>query len=60
MSRAFSLSKIALLKSQINALGLLIRLLEHEDVPRQAAAKELQRIQCSLRVLSMTPKKSQL
>lgn len=48
MKRMFSDSRVAVLKSQVNAIGIIIRLLRADSIDKQTAASELQRIQSDL------------
>ncbi len=55
--RRFALEKVMALKSQINAIGVIQRLLERDDITKVGAARELGRLQSNLYQISQTPRK---
>lgn len=60
MSRNISTSKIALLKSQVNAIRILRNLLREGSASNAVIEYQLTEVETKLRRLSQTPKQSAL
>lgn len=58
--RSVGLHDLARLKSQVNAIGVIQRLLSYDLVTKAGAADELKKIQVSLYMLSRTPHRKAL